>query len=210
MASMRSWGVIARSLVGLALLIGGCTASSSPSASEDSDAPTYWPLIEEARRSPLADDPGPDEGGAAFEAAVFADGRVTFAEYERAINETVECIRRAGVTAEGPFRWTSPDAGIYAHRPGYDYGLFLTVHHIVLTDDDDRRWSVESARCQAQWSERIERVWLGQLRPSEAQIQKWWDNLYGCADDKGIPREYAEVAAVFQCRPWENGGSASG
>jgi hypothetical protein len=203
-------------LVGLvaALLVAGCTASSVPvdstAGGSASDAPTYWPLIERVRNSPTADDPGPDEGGAAFEAAVFADGRVTFAEYERAINETVECIRRVGLTVEGPFRQTSPGAAFLSLRPGYDYGLFMTFHHVVIDAEDDRRWSVESARCQAQWSDKIEQVWLEQLRPTETQIQKWWDNLYGCAAEMEIPQEYAEVAAVLQCQPWKNGGSATG
>jgi hypothetical protein len=144
-----------------------------------------------------------------LEVAVFADGRVTFAEYERAKNESAECIRRAGLTVEGPFRVGENPASGYVVVPGYDSHLWLMMHHIVIDDDDDRRWSVESARCQAQWSERIEQVWLGQHEPTEAQIQKWWANLYQCAAEMGLTEDQA-TAVTLQCRPWENGGSATG
>lgn len=41
-------------------------------------------------------DPGPDQGGAALKAEVFADGVVTFDEYERAMNAYAQCVRDEG------------------------------------------------------------------------------------------------------------------
>lgn len=177
--------------------IDGALGGSEPEAERS--------LIERILTEPLPADPGPDVGGPALEVEVFADGVVTFDEYERAVYAAIECMRAEGFVIEGPHRY--PDALFVTVGPGWDPSLLFTF--AARDVDDDDRWTEVSDRCQAQWSYRIEQVWLEQNAPSEAEVQAWLDRAWTCLRERGAqlsdpptPEEALQVTA-YGCRPWE-------
>ena len=167
-------------------------------------APTPTPIVFD---EPLPDDPGPDVGGRALQQEVFADGKVTDAEYERAVIATVACIRQEGFIVQGPLRY--PDGPITV-APGEDPTRRLGVIMRAVNPEDDARSGEVSGRCQAQWSYAIERVYLDQFAPTEAEIQAWLERAWACMREQGIevsdrPTELEAMDSVaYGCKPWES------
>lgn len=165
--------------------------------------PNPTPIVFHGR---LPADPGPDVGGRALQEAIFADGVVTFDEYERAFAAAIQCMRDEGFDVEGPLRY--PD-GFVAVQPGFDPRLKLTLVAHVEGDENDRFGEV-NARCQAQWSYAVEWVFLHQFAPTEAEIQAWLERAWECARRLGLPLSDPPtvedaVNAVPPCEPWEGG-----
>jgi hypothetical protein len=180
----------------LAFLIGGAACGVSP-------APT--PLVFD---EPIGWDPGPDVGGRALQEQVFADGRVTADEYERAMQATVQCIRDEGFDIDGPLRY--PDGALVV-IPGTDPTLRLTIRARVVDDPNDRYGDV-NGRCQAQWSYAIEALYFRQFKATEADVQAWLERAWACGAEKAVrlsspPTEDEATSAVIAgCRPWEADG----
>ncbi len=154
---------------------------------------------------PLPFDPGPDVGGPALQREIFADGQVTFDEYERAVTAAIGCIRDEGFRVEGPLRY--PD-GYIVVTPGSDPRRSLTYRISPGDDPQDRAGEVDG-RCQAQWSYAVSAVHVRQVEPTEDEIQSWLQRAWDCAREKGLPVstpptvKEATDAVVFDCRPWE-------
>jgi hypothetical protein len=154
---------------------------------------------------PLPDDPGPDVGGKALQAEIFADGVVTADEYERAMVAAVQCMRAEGFEVEGPLHY--PEGGISV-EPGYDPTHELSIRARVANDPQDRYGDI-NARCQAQWSYAVERVYLSQFEPTEAEIRAWLERAWRCLEENRQPLssppaiEEALSSVAFGCRPWE-------
>jgi hypothetical protein len=165
-------------------------------------------LIQQVMAEPLPADPGPDVGGRALQEQVFADGVVTFDEYRRAVLAAVECVRAEGFQVAGPFRFPEPGA-VLAVEPGVDPGLRLSWTVTVRDAGEDQRLSEVDARCQSQWSYRIEQVWLRKHAPTQEEVQAWLERAWGCARERGLPlsdppTEVDALDAVsFGCHPWE-------
>lgn len=155
---------------------------------------------------PLPADPGPDVGGQALQQEVFADGVVTFAEYERAMTAAIQCMRDEGFNVEGPLRY--PEGG-FAVEAGVDPRIRLELFARDVPDDPDDRFGQVHERCVAQWSYAIEQVWFRQNRPTEEEIRAWLERAWACRREKGLsisnpPTEEEAVHSVlYGCRPWE-------
>jgi hypothetical protein len=156
---------------------------------------------------PLPFDPGPDVGGRVLQEEVFADGEVTFDEYERAMTAAAQCMRDGGFDVEGPLRY--PEGGL-AVEPGVDPSIRLDILALAITGDASDRYGEVNGRCQAQWSYAIETVWFRQNAPTEEEIQAWLDRAWDCLDTLGVPVsnpptvEEAVGSVAHGCKPWES------
>lgn len=180
----------------LSLLVAGCASQAAPT-----------PIVFEGK---LPADPGPDQGGAALQQQVFADGEVTFDEYERAVTAGIECMRDEGFDVEGPMRY--PD-GYLVISPGFDPHLQLTLR-ARGTDAGDGvdRFGPVNERCQAQWYYAIEQIWIEQNEPTQAEINAWLERAWDCAREKGLPlsnpptEAEAMESTAYGCEPWVSDG----
>lgn len=191
-------GIVAGALAAVVAFAVGDGAAVGGPAGPDQE------LIEEAMRAPLPGDPGPDVGGRALEREVFADGLVTFDEYERAVVAAIQCLRDEGFTVVGPYQYPE---GPLVYSPGDDPSIRLTYG--VIDTGDEPRQGQALERCDAQWLYRIRYVWLGKHAASDAEIQAWLERAWACARQKGLPlsdpptEEDADNAVFHGCRPWE-------
>lgn len=189
------------------LIVGACgTASEEPrNSASGSDSKLIAAVTAEA----LPAKPGPDAGGKALEEEIFSDGVVSFSEYERSVLAALQCVRDHGFEVEGPFRYPDPNAEI-GIEPGADPTNHLTWHGINI--EEDEQFGTVSGACQAQWSYRVEQVWLRKNAPTQDEIQAWLERAWECARKEGMslsapPTEEEAVMAVLHgCRPWESGG----
>jgi len=204
----RGWGERRWAIMGIAAAVlgGGATLASviGAGAVVGGGAGPDQALIEEALQAPLPTDPGSHVGGAALERQVFADGHVTFDEYERAVLSAIQCVRDQGFTVVGPYRYPE---GPLVYSPGEDPSYRLT-YGVIDTADEPRQGEV-LARCEAQWLYRIQYVWLGKHAPTAAETQAWLERAWACARARGVPlsepptEDDAMDAVAAGCRPWE-------
>jgi hypothetical protein len=79
----------------------------------------------------------------------------------------------------------------------------------VRDADEDQRLSEVDARCESQWSYRIEQVWLRKHAPTQEEVRAWSERAWRCARERGLPlsdppTEVDALDAVsFGCHPWE-------
>lgn len=169
-----------------------------------SSPPAPTPIVFEGR---LPFDPGPDVGGRSLQNEAFADGKVTFDEYERAMTAAIQCMREAGYEVDGPLRY--PD-GPMAVEPGTDPTQRLS-YRARVGDDPADRFGEASGRCLAQWVWAIEQEYFKPLRPTEREIQEWLERAWACGAERGAKIssppsvEEAMDSVRLGCRPWEDG-----
>ncbi len=140
----------------------------------------------------------------AFESEVFADGVVTFDEYEAAILAGIACVRDLGIRVEGPT--TYPNGGVL--MVGRDPTLSLDY---VMMGDIDEQLLARADGCQFQWAERITLAWLDQTAPTSEEQEVWREAARECAVENRIalPEPASDIdliSVVIQdpsCRPWE-------
>lgn len=199
--------IFVRALLALTLLsaCGSTSGSSNPTVDDEA-------LIAAVRQEGLPGDPGSDAGGVggkALEDVAFADGLVTFDEYERVVLAAMQCVRNEGFNVEGPFRYPHPNAEL-AIEAGTDPTLRLSWHGLNIKEEE--RFGEVTAACQAQWSHRIEQVWLRKNAPTQDEIETWLERAWECATQKGLPvsdpptEEEALNGVHYGCRPWESRG----
>ncbi|MEX2323525.1 MAG: hypothetical protein WEA29_07115 [Acidimicrobiia bacterium] len=199
----------ARSAI-VALLLAAC--AGSPQVSPISSTPFDEIRIPQFT-GPGALDPGPEMGGRALKDEVFADGMVTFDEYERAMNAYAQCVRDEGFEVDGPFV-QSPQVG-YALSPGEDPRNLLIVSFPGIDSEPKRaRNSEVDLRCQEQWSFAIETVWREQNAATGAELEAWLERAWECARQRGtllsdpptLDEAMRSANAGFVgdgCVPWE-------
>lgn len=135
------------------------------------------------------------EESLAFHREIFADGEVTYEEYERAVYATIECARDRGFEVEGPWRGLSVQIG-------RDITKILAVTYV---DRPDGHLAIE---CQEMWSLRIETIWVIATAPTEQEVQIWLEAAWDCASERGLPLsdpptiEEAQDATRQGCQPW--------
>lgn len=168
-------------------------------------------IIREVLTQALPFDAAPDPAGLQLAATVFADGEVSFAEYERAMAATVTCITSNGFEVNGPLRY--PD-GFLVVVPGVNPNIYLS-YEVLMGDESDEETelalSAVMEQCDVQWRWWIEQVWLRQHEPSEIDIQRWLDRAWECARQRGYEISEPPSAdddlhkVVFPgsgCEPW--------
>lgn len=206
---MRSLKLLA--LVATVLLT-ACGGSPPPRVSPISSIP-----FDEIRvpdfTGPGAMDPGPDMGGQALKSEVFADGVVTFDEYERAMSAYAQCVRDEGFEVSGPLTYPTED-GHAAFGPGEDPHDNLVVWFPGVTEEPElSRLSDVQLLCQEQWSYAIQFVWREQNRATGEDLQRWLERAWECARQRGtvLSDPPLEVEAMMSasdglhdgCVPWE-------
>lgn len=178
------------------LLIGVMVGACSRAPADGSQTDPQPDLIGRILAQPLPDDPGPDVGGKALQDEVFADGTVTWAEYERAVLAEAECIESSGYAVVGPYE-IPPSPG---YRPPY---------LLRLSAESAPGLADVMARCAAQWRYYIEWVWLEMTAPTEEETRAWLERLRACATELGIglPDPPSDddwgTPIAAGCRPWE-------
>ena len=107
--------------------------------------------------------------------AALADGRVTEAEYERAVLETAQCMRDNGAEST-TFRegWR-----IRLQGPGVD------------SLDAAKDWGAINLRCFEQHSDDVEAVWMLQHQPSQQERDAARAALTVCLRAAGVPEPLA-------------------
>lgn len=193
-------------------LLAGCGGPESPGAPPAPQGVSPLSRIPFDEIS-LGVDPGPDRGGRALKEEVFADGEVTFDEYERAMAAYAECLRDEGFDVRGPMPY-GPDVGM-SLSPGED----PRTHLIVILDEvldaaADEWYSEVDERCQEQWSFAIETVWREQNVATESDLQQWLERAWECARQRGTalsdpPTELEATLSAMHgffgdgCVPWD-------
>lgn len=202
----RGFGRLSRLL--LASVVLATSACSQASTTTTSEARSGAAFIEEVLSTLVPAYTGPDVGGKALQDEVFADGIVTFAEYERAMTARVECLRAEGYDVEGPLAY--PDGGL-SLAPGDDPRLSLSFQIFGDLPAAENPADDVDIRCQSQWSLAIEAVWDAQNAPSEQEVQTWLERAWRCAAERGMPlsdpptvdEAMLSVIRPYNCTPWE-------
>ncbi len=110
-----------------------------------------------------------------YQAAVLADGEVTFEEYEASVLATIACLQDAGIRTTGPkpahagrmLSWTlSPPEGMA----------------------DEEFFAAESA-CLTEYLSVVETAWLEAARPDEQTMVEYAAKLTECLNDAGAELE---------------------
>lgn len=152
------------------------------------------------------DDEGPydrdsDGAGRAFQDDLLEDGHVTRDEYEAAVTATVDCIREAGLRVD------FPSDGEVIIDVAVDPAELLTF---AVHVPDGVHSGDTAARCQAEWSFRVEQAWQDQLTPAEEERRKAVEAALACGRERGQEVTGSEERDAFQavmehgCRPWED------
>jgi hypothetical protein len=119
---------------------------------------------------PAADfqiDPLAIAGASEFERSLLEDGQITYAEYERATLEMVDCLRGQGVDVDGP-RPASLDGFL-------TYGFY----------EEDARGAFTA--CESEYGSVVFAVYFAQQIPTGADLQQEKLALIDCANDAGLP-----------------------
>ncbi len=135
----------------VAMFAAGCT--DEPHAPEKRDYPRVDPGVVAAQTSE-------------YQRPAFADGVVTFAEYERAVLATMECLKAGGLTVNGP----SPrNNGRFL-----DFTFSAELKAGEATTEANARILQVSEKCDDEFRNDIERVWTQQnlLTPAQRDTQR--------------------------------------
>jgi hypothetical protein len=118
---------------------------------------------------PSKDLPGFMDGASDFQRALFADGRLTFAEYEGAILSLTQCFKDHGLTIV--------ELNLNA-RNKYEMA-------IGLVPGDVERSKKSYDQCRQEYYSIVEQVWLQNIQPSESELQSARDDLAACLRLRG-------------------------
>lgn len=114
-----------------------------------------------------------------------AQQTVTFADYERAVVRTIQCVREeAGVEVNGPLV-ASAENGV-SIVPGYDPRDYLSWTWVVPEDpEEEARVSLIADRCQERYQTPIEEKWLAQRAPTQEEVEAWYERAEACVRSQG-------------------------
>lgn len=133
----------------------------------------------------------------------FADGEVTYSEYESVNYALASCLEERGLQVLGPVDYEN--GGGLMVVPGFDPANNLDV---LIVDPPDWDYTTDADFCMSVWLERLERVWLDQHEPTQTEIQTWHEAAWECARERGLPLsdppnpEDARLAVREGCEPW--------
>ncbi len=114
-----------------------------------------------------------------YQKPALADGQVTFAEYERAVLATVECLKGGGLTVDGP---QARDGGRFL-----DFSFGAQQLPGESSGDADKRIRAISDRCDREYRLDIDRLWVQQHLLTTQQRDEQRTQLITCLRDAGAP-----------------------
>lgn len=120
-----------------------------------------------------------------FQQEIFADGEVTFSEYESAMIATVECLLEAGVPAKGP---------ILESNNTYS---FITSTPQGMTDE---QMIAHVQKCEDEYSSVVQLGWADTLAPSAEEEREFYEGVATCLNRRGIPVESARPDVLAAAR----------
>ena len=195
-------------VVGAVLLVSSCTSRPpttsvvppDPNNVLPASGPQLQAMIEVLEKS--ADLPWSEES-IQLHRDVFADGEVTYSEYERAMHAVASCVRSYGYTIEGPLYYG--EGGLIVVEPGADPRWIITPYLGIAVGPG---FEDDASYCQELFQRRIEQVWAASMQATEAEMQDWLDAAWECARERGIeisspPDERVDLVNVVPpCEPW--------
>lgn len=132
----------------------------------------------------------------AFQRAILADGKVTFAEYERAVLATVDCLKREGLQVTPP-RPRDGDKRFLSYQ--------ISMEGKSGQDVGQIRGQVDAVtqKCDAEFSKDVSRVWEFQNLLTPEQRAKQRGQVADCLRGAGLSvpadakdRQLFELAAA--------------
>ncbi len=115
------------------------------------------------------------EGLPPFQREILSDGVVTFAEYERAVFRTVQCLRELGYEVDGP--------ELGARGLFYDYWVTVGPEGSAATSE-------AQDRCDEEYLRSVAFAWARQNELTGAELEAELERLRACLGEAGV-----EVAA---------------
>jgi hypothetical protein len=116
----------------------------------------------------------------AFQREILTDGHVDYAEYERSVLATVQCLRDGGLFVEGPHPRDRGDDGEFLD---FSYGLEETPGQ--SHEDVDRMINDVSKRCEREYRTDVDRVWAHQHVLTPQQREQSRQGLISCLHEAG-------------------------
>lgn len=115
-------------------------------------------------------------GTTEFQRAMLRDGDLTYAEYERAVLGTMECLQSEGVTIRGELkRGPEPWRLAFGFSAGPDLNSVATINTIY-------------DRCFDEYQSYIDYIWSVMNEPTGEELQKAYSLLRECVDaDTPVP-----------------------
>ncbi len=103
-----------------------------------------------------------------FQRDLLADKVITFAEYEKATLATIQCLREAGLTVQGPYPRSETDDRYLEYSFGFQGVASADV------DENNKKMFATGDRCESAYRTDVARVWQFQhlLTPQARQEQK--------------------------------------
>ena len=141
-------------------------------------------------------------------------GHVTYADYERAVHEAIQCINEDTLfEVVGPHTYlTAPGwlTIIPGHHPG-DFIMF-DMREPAGADRDEVMEQLDVAdECVTRLLYDTESAWHRQRDPTEADLRLWYDAAAECMRDHGAelpddpqPADIESVIDYRLCQPWDS------
>ncbi|MEX2323518.1 MAG: hypothetical protein WEA29_07080 [Acidimicrobiia bacterium] len=197
-------------------LIGACSETAPPPPDRTADPSVPGPTSETVATNnyvPSSFDDSPDSRfDDLLPPRVDNPEHVTFADYERAVLNTIACVETHTVfRVDGPFHADDLRTGLIV-IPGYHPREFLTygmrvpectsseeeAHHLAIADD-----------CQARLLDPVYRRWHDIRAPTESDLALWYAEAERCLRDLGVLTESAptrdDILGLIDyqaCQPW--------
>jgi len=122
----------------------------------------------------LPDDPSP------FEAALLADGHIDFAEYTRAYDAGVSCMREGGLNVDGP----NLDSGGRFYNYSVSYDMSTDAPDDQLSTIDSEVGRIMTA-CDRQYLDHVEVQWTADSQPTSKEIDSAKSEFERCLRQAG-------------------------
>ena len=124
-----------------------------------------------ATTSPVVSSSTLPEGLPPFQREILADGVVTFAEYERAVFRTVQCIRELGYHVDGP--------KLGARGVFYEYWVTVGPAGSEATSE-------AQDRCDAEYLAWVDFAWAKENELTGAELEAELERLGTCLREAGV------------------------
>jgi len=116
-----------------------------------------------------------------YQQAIFVDGTVSFAEYEQAIFDQVECLRSEGIVATDP------------ELDGNNFYAYSTRNPPEETADE---FSEIMANCFDEHLSAVEFGYADSATPSEEESDQFYEEVVACVRSNGVEVDDASTSSL--------------